>query len=627
MNKFTDVKEFESFRRLVLQERARGDSSPRLVTCAGTCGQLSGASDIIRVVKREISQRNLQGKISLRITGCQGFCELNPFILVEPTGNFYPKVKMADVPRIMDAALMQKVVPELLHRGPDGVGPFVTQRDMPFYARQTRRVLGANQHIDPIRIMDYIAHGGYGAALRVLASPDPDWIIDQVSRSGLRGRGGAGFPTGTKWRLAHRAGDGSRDKYVVCNADEGDPGAYMDRGLLEGNPHAILEGMLLCAIAIGSDKGILYVRAEYPLAIKHSLIAIRQAREFGLLGQDLLGSGLDFDVEVVRGAGAFVCGEETALIRSVEGKRPEPRERPPYPIDSGIRGRPTCINNVETLANIPLLLTEGPEAFASIGVPGNTGTKIFSLVGKIKNTGLVEIPLGTPIRDVVFDIGGGPQGKRPIKAVQTGGPSGGCIPAHLFDLRLDYDTLAKAGTIMGSGGMIVMDESTCMVDVAKYFTKFLMEESCGKCFTCRKGIQRMHELLEDISNGNASMEHLCLLEQLARTVKDTTLCGLGRTASNPVLSTLRHFRKEFVAHIAERYCEAGVCRDLARFKINSACNGCTLCKRACPAGAIAGELKQPHVIDQSACVHCRACVDACNRDAIDILGHNDASLH
>jgi NADH-quinone oxidoreductase subunit F len=416
-----------------------------------------------------------------------------------------------------------------------------------------------------------VEQGGYAAAEKVLANPDQDWVIDEVKKSGLRGRGGAGFPTGTKWELAKKSGKNGDQKYIICNADEGDPGAYMDRSLLEGNPHAIIEGMLIAGIAIGATRGIVYVRSEYPLAIKHTLIALRQAREFGLLGQDLLGTGLEFDIEIFRGAGAFVCGEETALIRSIEGFMGEPRQRPPYPITKGLWGRPTCINNVETLANIPVVIAGGGEEYARVGVPNNTGTKIFSLVGKIKNTGLVEVPLGMKISGVVFDIGGGPIGDAKIKAVQTGGPSGGCIPARMFDTPIDYDSLTKVGSIMGSGGMIVMDENTCMVDVAKYFMKFLKEESCGKCFTCRKGTQRMYEILDDISKGQATLEDLDLLEELAHVVKDTTMCGLGQSAPNPVLSTLRYFREEFERHIVDKRCDAFVCRELVGAPCQSAC--------------------------------------------------------
>jgi len=571
MMKMLTVKQFREFRRHLLAERHTVYEVPTLVVCAGTGGQASGASDVIRVIKRYVLERSLQGKVALRITGCQGFCEMDPFILVQPGKHLYPRLEMKDIPSVIDAAVGGYVNENLIYREPRTLEKYACQNDIPFFKKQIRTILGHNEKLDPIRIFGYVEQGGYAAAEKVLADPNPDWIINEVKASGLRGRGGAGFPTGRKWELARASGNGQTQKYVVCNADEGDPGAYMDRSLLEGNPHAILEGMLIGGVAIGATRGIIYVRSEYPLAIKHTLIAIRQARDIGLLGANILGTGLDFDIEIVRGAGAFVCGEETALIRSVEGFMGEPRQRPPYPIEKGINGQPTCINNVETLANIPVIIDKGAREYAQVGVPGNTGTKIFSLVGKIKNTGLVEVPLGTRIADVVYDIGGGPKGKAKIKAVQTGGPSGGCIPARDFDLPIDYDSLARAGSIMGSGGMIVMDENTCMVDVAKYFMAFLKDESCGKCFTCRKGTQRMFEILDDVTRGKATMEDLQLLEELALVVKDTTMCGLGHGASNPVLSTLRYFREEYERHIRDKRCEAFVCKELIGAPCQAAC--------------------------------------------------------
>ncbi len=458
----------------------------------------------MRVVKRHLLARNLTDRIALRVTGCQGFCQMDPSIVVEPGNHLYPKLKMEHVPRIIEATLGGFVAEELIYREPRDGRMFLGLGEIPFFKKQTRTLLAGNQKIDPIRIHDYLEQDGYSALEKVLLAGDPAAVVEEVKASGLRGRGGAGFPTGLKWERARASGNGHGVKYMVCNCDEGDPGAYMDRSLLEGNPHAIIEGMLIAAYAIGASRGILYVRSEYPLAIKHSVIALGQARALGLLGKDVLGTGFEFDIEIVRGAGAFVCGEETALIRSVMGYAGEPRQRPPYPIQKGIENRPTCINNVETLANVPVIVRNGAAAFAKVGLPGNTGTKIFSVVGKIRNTGLVEVPLGTTIREVVHDIGGGAPGKGRVKAVQTGGPSGGCIPASLFDLPIDYDSLAQAGSIMGSGGMIVMDDHTCMVDVAKYFMKFLKDESCGKCFTCRKGTQRMWEILDDVTAGRAT---------------------------------------------------------------------------------------------------------------------------
>ena len=546
------------------------DSRLCIVTCAGTACQASGSSDIIRIVKRILLERNLLDKVSLRVTGCHGFCEMGPFILVEPQNAFYTQVKLDDVPRILDAALAGEYAEDLLYRDPNTGQVYHNRDDIPFFKYQQRSLLGLNQKVDPIRIYDYMGQGGYGALAEALSRRDPAWIVDEVKASGLRGRGGAGFPTGLKWELLAKQ-PSARGKFLVCNADEGDPGAYMDRSVLEGNPHSIIEGMVIGAYGTGATQGVVYVRDEYPLAIKHLTIALGQAREQGLLGEDILGTGLSFDIEIVRGAGAFVCGEETALIRSIEGKMGEPRQRPPFPIQKGIDGKPTAINNVETWANIPLIFRLGAEAFAGVGTPGNSGTKIFSLVGKIKNTGLVEVPMGTTLGKVVYDIGGGPAGKAKVKAVQTGGPSGGCIPAERFDLPIDYDSLAKAGSIMGSGGMIVMDENTCMVDVARYFMNFLKDESCGKCFTCRKGTQRMFELLDDISKGKATLEHLDLLEELALVVKDTTMCGLGQTASNPVLSTLRYFRAEYERHVVDKKCDAFVCKDLVGAACQSAC--------------------------------------------------------
>jgi len=571
MKKLSSVNEIIGFRHRILEEKKVQYDKPTLVVSAGTCGQASGANDVIRVIKRYILERNLHEKIGLRITGCQGFCEIEPFILVEPGGNLYPKLGMEDVPRVIDGAVGNYVVEELIYRDPREQKVYHSQNDIPFFKKQTRTVLGNNEKIDPIRILDYIEQGGYAAFEKVLTKLDPDWIIKEVQKSGIRGRGGAGFPTGKKWEFARASGKKNEQKYIVCNADEGDPGAYMDRSLLEGNPHSIIEGMFVAGCAIGATRGIVYARGEYPLAIKHTLIALRQARDLGILGKNILNTGIDFDIEIVRGAGAFVCGEETALIKSIEGFMGEPRQRPPYPIEKGIEGHPTCINNVETLANIPVIIDRGGKEFAKVGIPGNTGTKIFSLVGKIRNTGLVEVPLGIKISEVVYDIGGGSVGKAKIKAVQTGGPSGGCIPASKFDLPISYDSLAEAGSIMGSGGMIVMDENTCMVDVARYFMNFLKSESCGKCFTCRKGTQRMYEILDDITKGKAKLEDLDLLEELAHVVQDTTMCGLGQTASNPVLSTLRYFRNEFERHIIDKRCDAFVCKELVGAPCQSAC--------------------------------------------------------
>jgi NADH-quinone oxidoreductase subunit F len=536
---------------------------------------------------------------------------MDPFIVVEPGQHLYPKLKMEDVPRVIQSALAGVVDEELIYREPHATQPYHRQIDIPFFKSQTRTLLGTNQKVDPIRIQNYLEQGGYTALEKALLAKDPQWIVREVKASGLRGRGGAGFPTGRKWEAARASGNGTKPKYIVCNCDEGDPGAYMDRSLLEGNPHQIIEGMIIAAIGIGARHGIVYVRSEYPLAIKHTVIALRQARDLGLLGKNILGTGLDFDIEIVRGAGAFVCGEETALIKSVMGLPGEPRQRPPYPIERGIDGCPTCINNVETLANVPVIIRHGAAEFVKVGVPGNSGTKIFSLVGKIRNTGLVEVPLGIKIREIVHNIGGGGPGRAKIKAVQTGGPSGGCIPARMFDLPVDFDSLAQVGSIMGSGGLIVMDEDTCMVDVAKYFMNFLKDESCGKCFTCRKGTQRMWEILDDITSGRGTMDQLPLLEELAEVVRDTSMCGLGQTASNPVLSTLRYFREEYERHIVAKRCDALVCNELVGAP----------CQASCPIGTEAwryvahiarGEYEQAYQAIREANPFPSVCARVCN---------------
>lgn len=495
---------------------------------------------------------------------------MGPFILVEPQQAFYPQVKLEHIPRIIEAALSGTYAEELLYRDPQTGNICYRRDDIPFFKHQQRTILGMNQNINPTRIYDYITHEGFQALEKVLTIRSPEWVLQEIKDSGLRGRGGGGFPTGLKWEMLSKQ-PSHRGKFLVCNGDEGDPGAYMDRGILEGNPHSIIEGMLIGAYATGATEGIIYVRDEYPLAIENLTIALGQAQKLGLLGADVLGTGFSFNINLVRGAGAFVCGEETALIRSIEGKMGEPCQRPPYPIQKGIHGLPTAINNVETWANIPIIIRQGAREFAKAGTKGNSGTKIFSLVGKIRNTGLVEVPMGTTIQEIVYDIGGGPVGKARIKAVQTGGPSGGCIPADKFDLPIDYDSLSAAGSIMGSGGMIVMDDNTCMVDVAKYFMNFLKDESCGKCFTCRKGTQRMYEILDDISNGRGTREHIDLLEELAYVVKDTTMCGLGQTAANPILSTLRYFRHEYERHVDEKRCDAFVCTNLVGAQCQAAC--------------------------------------------------------
>ena len=568
MRMFKSIDEFNGLKTRLIRDR--DPNIPTIVISAGTCGQASGANDLIRIAKRELLARGLTEKIELRITGCHGWCQIEPSVLIEPWGTLYPKISIEAMERIIEAVDQGLVIDELLYIDPLTGKRIEKAADTPFYKKQLRNIISRNEKIDPIRIYDYVINDGYSSFAKALGKRDPQWIINEIKTSGIRGRGGAGFPTGVKWELLSKQSS-DRGKFLVCNADEGDPGAYMDRSVLEGNPHSIIEGMLIGALATKATEGVIYVRAEYPLAIKHLIIALRQARELGLLGKNILGTSFSFDIRLVKGAGAFVCGEETALIASVEGRMGEPRQRPPFPIQKGIDGKPTAINNVETWANIPLVIAKGGQEYAKTGTKGNTGTKIFSLVGKAKNTGLVEVPLGMKISEVVHEIGGGPVGLKKIKAVQTGGPSGGCIPASMFDVSIDYDNLARIGTIMGSGGMIVMDESTCMVDVAKYFMNFLKDESCGKCFTCRKGTQRMYELLDDITKGKASMAHLELLEELALVVKDTTMCALGQSAPNPVLSTLRYFRDEYIEHIVNKRCPAGVCKDLVGAPCQAAC--------------------------------------------------------
>ncbi len=603
-----------------LQERIVSESCPEIPTIvvpAGTCGQASGALELIRAAHHHILKNNLQARIRIRATGCHGFCQAEPSVYVEPFDTFYPKVDPARMKDIIQAALEGRTVEDLLYVDDAGGERIERLQDIPFYRHQKRTLLSQNERIDPLEISDYLKIGGYTAFAGLLADNDPARIIEDVKRSGLRGRGGAGFLTGAKWEFLARQADG-KGKIIVCNADEGDPGAYMDRSLLEGNPHSILEGMLTGALATGADQGVLYVRTEYPLAIRHLNNALRQARELGLLGKNILGTGFHFDISLVKGAGAFVCGEETALMRSIEGKMGEPRQRPPFPVQKGIENKPTLINNVETWANVPVIFRMGVEEYAATGGGEETGTKIFSLVGKIKNTGLVEVPMGTPIKDIVFNIGGGQSGKGGVKAVQTGGPSGGCIPAELFDLPIGYGSLAKVGSIMGSGGMIVMDENTCMVDVARYFMNFLKGESCGKCFPCRKGTQRMYELLDDIAAGRGTPGHLDLLEELALVLKDVAMCGLGQTASNPVLSTLKYFRDEYLEHIENKRCPAGVCKALIHFSINENCTGCGACVKVCPEKAIKGERKQQHVIDAGLCSRCGSCKGVCAFDAIEV---------
>ena len=583
--------------------------------CAGTGCRANGSMELFEEFRRQLEAEGLHD-VDVRATGCHGFCEQGPLVVIFPKKIFYRGVQIKDVPAVIEKTIRNdEPVDKLLFKDPVTKEKCLLENEVTFYSKQQRIVFRNNGKIDPVVIEDYLAAGGYAALAKVLTGMQPEDVIDEIKKSGLRGRGGGGFPTGTKWGIC-RSQPGP-EKYVICNGDEGDPGAFMDRSIMEGDPHSVLEGMTIGAFAIGADQGYLYVRAEYPLAVSNLLTAIGQSRELGLLGQNILGSGFDFDVEIIRGAGAFVCGEETGLIASVEGEVGSPRQRPPYPAQSGLWGKPTNINNVETWANIPVIIERGSGWFAGIGTDNSKGTKVFSLVGKVQNTGLVEVPMGTTLREIVFEIGGGILKKRKFKAVQTGGPSGGCIPESLIDLPVDFDKLREAGAMMGSGGLIVMDERTCMVDVAKYFLAFLKDESCGKCTPCREGVFQMHSILTRITEGDGRQGDIELLEQLAGYVKDSSLCQLGGTAPNPVFSTLKHFRNEYEAHIEHKKCPAGVCKDLVEFKIEpELCKGCTLCKRNCPSDAITGEKKEPHVIDAAKCVKCGVCYEECSFNAI-----------
>jgi NADH:ubiquinone oxidoreductase subunit F (NADH-binding)/(2Fe-2S) ferredoxin/Pyruvate/2-oxoacid:ferredoxin oxidoreductase delta subunit len=614
MRKIKSVSDLEKWKESILSRQKQDEMV--VSVCGGTGCHAYGSKEVRNQFAKAIKKNGDGQKVRLKFTGCRGFCEKGPIVTIQPQGIFYQKVQEKDVSLILSETIEKgKVLDHLLYKDPFIKRNLTSENDIPFYKAQHRLVLGNNGMIEPTNIEDYIGVGGYRSLAKALFEMKPDEIVDEIMASGLRGRGGAGFPTGKKWESCQNAP--GEIKYVICNCDEGDPGAYMDRSLLEGNPHSVIEGMIIGAFAIGASQGFIYVRHEYPLACKNAEVAIRQARRAGLLGKNILGSGFDFDLEIAKGGGAFVCGESTALIASIEGKVGEPRGKQIHTVENGLWGKPTNLNNVETWANVPLIINKGSKWFSSIGTEKSKGTKIFSLVGKVRNTGLVEVPMGITLKEIIFDIGGGQQDGKRIKAVQTGGPSGGCIPASLFDLPVDFESLTHVGSMMGSGGMIVMDEGTCMVDVAKYFIHFLQEESCGKCLPCREGLKRMGQILDDISEGKGNGESLPLLKELAEVVADTSLCGLGKTAPNPVLSALKYFLPEFEAHIYQKKCPALVCTPLIQYSISEKdCIGCGACIKVCPTQAIQGEKKQSHRILIELCSKCGSCKDVCKSNAV-----------
>jgi NADH-quinone oxidoreductase subunit F len=609
MSRLNSCSELEDVRQDLLDKR--DPNKPCISVCTGSGCIALGAANVVTALRSEIKEQGLEDKVELRETGCPGFCERGPLLVIYPEEICYLRVQPEDSKEIISETILgKKVIDRLLYVDPETDETVVQESEIPFYKNQMRLLIGNNIKLDPNSIDDYLALGGYSALVKALFENSPEQIVAQVKESGLRGRGGGGFPSGLKWEFTRNTP--AETKYVVVNADEGDPGAFMDRAILEGNPHSVLEGLLIGAYAIGAQEGYLYVREEYPLAVENVTNAIEQAKEYGFIGDNILGSGFNFNIEIHQGAGAFVCGEETALIMSLEGKPGEPNSRPPFPAVKGLRGKPTNINNVETWANIPLIINQGADAFSSVGTEGSKGTKIFSLVGKVKNTGLVEVPMGITLRDIVYKIGGGLPGDKKFKAVQTGGPAGGCMPESLLDMEVDFDQLTKAGSMMGSGGMIVLDEDTCMVDFARYFLNFLADESCGKCVPCREGVNQMLNILTNITKGKGKEGDIELLEELAEVAGSSALCALGKGAPNPALSTLRHFRDEYEAHLHEGRCSALSCKELIAFYIDpDKCKACGACVKKCAPEAIEGGKKMIHVIDQDKCTKCGSCLAAC----------------
>ena len=617
MNRLKSANELEKLKKQIVADRDPNKTC--IAICSGTGCRAYGAEQVGTAFESEIRTRKLGVQVEIRRTGCHGFCERGVLVVIYPAEVFYQQVKVEDVPEIVsDTVLKGQIIGRLLYTPPFAKDSISHEFDIPFYKNQQRLVFGNNSKIDPKSIEDYIALGGYLALAKVLGKMSPVNVIEEVKKAGLRGRGGGGFPTARKWESCRNASGDAR--YVIVNADEGDPGAYMDRSLLEGNPHSVIEGLIIGAYAVGSHEGYIYVRNEYPLALENAELAIQQAEAHGFLGKNILGSGFDFSVQIKRGGGAFVCGESTALMASLEGRAGEPRAKYVHTVEKGLWEQPTVLNNVETWANVPLIINNGADWYSAIGTEGSKGTKIFSLVGKVNNTGLVEVPMGITLREIIYDIGGGIRDGKKFKAVQTGGPSGGCLPESLLDLPVDFDELSEAGSMMGSGGMVVMDEDTCMVDVAKYFLTFLQEESCGKCTPCREGVKRMREILVRISEGKGKISDIKQLEQMSSAISDSALCALGNSAPNPVLTTIRYFKDEYVAHIKDKRCPAHVCKALITYSIvDGKCPGCGLCVKACPQKAIVSMgKKKPVVLDQTKCIKCGACYDVCKMDAIKV---------